>query len=202
VWRYPQHKSCLKDSTEEQVIGKEYDLKKVIFDEITVREYPLILGDNPAVGCGPPVTIDWKFHSEYTMEVNFYEQSRRKSRRRKRTKLSSMKRTKILLAEGHTLEEIGTAICTMNEIKEQRTDSLRASTGRNSALDFLNGAVETTGAALKATIDVLGMKAAAERSVTSMVGVGKKSSRALFAKRSMDLIRTKSKEKFLVPPAG
>jgi len=52
VWRYPQHKSCLKDSTEKQVIGKEYDLKKVIFDEITVREYPLILGDNPAVGCG------------------------------------------------------------------------------------------------------------------------------------------------------
>jgi len=90
----------------------------------------------------------------------------------------------------------------MNEIKERRTDSLRASTGRNNALDFLNGAVETTGAALKATIDVLGMKATAERSVTSMVGVGKKSSTALFAKRSMDLIRTKSTKKFLVPPAG
>lgn len=40
---------------------------KVKFSEVTVRKYPLILGDNPGgAGDGPPVTIDW---------IHFDEQS-------------------------------------------------------------------------------------------------------------------------------
>jgi hypothetical protein len=31
---------------------EEFDLKKVIFDEVNIREYPQILGDNPAVSIG------------------------------------------------------------------------------------------------------------------------------------------------------
>ena len=31
---------------------QEFDLKKVIFDEVNIREYPQILGDNPAVSIG------------------------------------------------------------------------------------------------------------------------------------------------------
>jgi hypothetical protein len=31
---------------------QEFDLKKVIFDEVNIREYPRILGDNPAVSIG------------------------------------------------------------------------------------------------------------------------------------------------------
>jgi len=42
-------KSCLRDSTKPKTPSQEYALKKVFFDEIEVREYPQILGDNPAV---------------------------------------------------------------------------------------------------------------------------------------------------------
>lgn len=204
---YPQHKSCLKDLTVGRTPGEKNNLKQVIFDEVIVREYPRILGDNPAVGYGPPVTIGWKFHDEYSVAVSFYEHSRRKLRRTRRTKLSSAKRTKILLEAGYTLEEIGDAIWMANEIKAQRTDSFRGATDRKSALVFLNGAVETTGAALKATMDVLGVKAAAERGVTSIFGVRKKSSRALFdsmnaAKGGMNRIRPKLTRKFVAPPVG
>jgi len=31
---------------------QEFDLKKVIFDEVNIREHPKILGDNPAVSIG------------------------------------------------------------------------------------------------------------------------------------------------------
>lgn len=45
-------KSCMKDLTKERTPSQEFQLKKVIFDEIEVREYPIIMGDNPAVSEG------------------------------------------------------------------------------------------------------------------------------------------------------
>ena len=46
--------------------------KSVRFSDITVREYPMILGDNPAVSCGPPVTIDWQYSSEECLSIDEY----------------------------------------------------------------------------------------------------------------------------------
>ncbi len=46
-------KSCLKDPTKlHKTASQEFELKKVIFDGVEVREYPQILGDNPAVSEG------------------------------------------------------------------------------------------------------------------------------------------------------
>ena len=51
-------KSCMKDLTKERTPSQEFQLKKVIFDEIGVREYAIILGDNPAVSEGKDKTVD------------------------------------------------------------------------------------------------------------------------------------------------
>ena len=45
-------KSCLKDASRGKTASQEYALKKIFFDEVMVREYPRILGDNPAVSDG------------------------------------------------------------------------------------------------------------------------------------------------------
>jgi hypothetical protein len=45
-------KSCLKDPTKAASPGKEYELKNVFFHEAEIREYPQVLGDNPAVSDG------------------------------------------------------------------------------------------------------------------------------------------------------
>ena len=77
-----------------------------------------------------------------------------------------------LISAGYGLEDIADAIINANKIKCQRMDSLR---DWNGPLDFLSGAVETTGAAFKA-MDVLGVGAATGKAVK---GVGKNMSAAM-----------------------
>ena len=57
-------KSCLRDLSSEQTLSQKFDLKKVIFDEITIREYPLILGDNPSVSAGKSSEVKLKVKND------------------------------------------------------------------------------------------------------------------------------------------
>jgi hypothetical protein len=42
-------KSCLKRAEANHGMSISTALKKVFFDEITIKEYPTVLGDHPAV---------------------------------------------------------------------------------------------------------------------------------------------------------
>jgi hypothetical protein len=42
-------KGCLKKSDNSSLSDVDSIMKKVFFDEIMIKEYPIILGDNPAV---------------------------------------------------------------------------------------------------------------------------------------------------------
>ena len=43
------------------------------FGSVNIREYEMILGDNPSVTYGPPVTLDWVPVAESTFPVDEYE---------------------------------------------------------------------------------------------------------------------------------
>ncbi|KAL7458392.1 hypothetical protein ACHAWC_009920, partial [Mediolabrus comicus] len=43
------------------------------FGSVNIREYEMILGDNPSVTYGPPVTLDWVPVAESTLPVDEYE---------------------------------------------------------------------------------------------------------------------------------
>jgi len=104
------------------------------------------------------------------MNVNFYEHIRKPLRKKSRKKLiiTPKKRIKSLLEAGYNLDEIANATMEAIHVKRQRMDSLHASGwtggGGSGPIDFLTGAFETTGSALKA-MDVLGVGGA-------VVGVG------------------------------
>merc|ERR1712224_642372 len=151
--------------------SQEYALKKIFFDEVMVREYPRILGDNPAVSDGAPVTIDWKEQDTYMININVYEHTRAPVRRKKRKKLllSATKRLKILIDAGYNIEEIGEAILDVEKSKRERILSVR-STGWNVPLDFVSGAAKVTGTALHV---------AAKTTGTAVVKVGRRSSKIL-----------------------
>lgn len=143
-------KSCLKDPAVGKTPSQEYDLKKVIFDKIQVREYPQIMGDNPAVSEGVPLTIGWDCQHKYHMNIDMYEYTRAPNRRRGRKKLliSSKRRVQNLVEIGYSFESIGQTILEVNKARALRLESVRAS-GWNGPLDVMSGALETTGAAIR-----------------------------------------------------
>lgn len=52
--------------------------KSVSFSKITIREYNVIAGDNPACSSGPPISLGWEYNRTYDEEypVDVYEDYR------------------------------------------------------------------------------------------------------------------------------
>ena len=52
--------------------------KRVDFDNVTVREYKRVIGDNPAVSSGVPIGLGWEYSTYLDLDVDIYESSVRK----------------------------------------------------------------------------------------------------------------------------
>ena len=71
---------CLKHKTQFASLRHVYkannsnsEKKLVRFDSIRISSHAIILGDNPAVSKGPPVTIEWKSFESMRVSVDDYE---------------------------------------------------------------------------------------------------------------------------------
>ena len=79
----------------------------VSFGDVTIRNYPIILGANPATSLGAPVCIDWEYTEQEPLPVDDYENSRKGKRRTKQhyMYLSYYRRQEILHNAGYTDKE-------------------------------------------------------------------------------------------------
>ena len=66
-------KSCLKQT---RTKGTTSNTKKVTFDSLDVHEHAILLGDNPSVSSGPPLTISWEAQASVHLSIDEYEASR------------------------------------------------------------------------------------------------------------------------------
>jgi hypothetical protein len=69
------------------VISKLNTKKKVCWGEMVVFEFPNMIGDNPAVSGGVPLTIAWNHVTVNTLTIDYNEFLRQKQPRRKRKDL-------------------------------------------------------------------------------------------------------------------
>ena len=74
--------SLKKNSSKDDIVVA----KELTFGHVEVIEFPIILGDNPDVSDGCPVSIYRKGKKTEYMDLSFYE-SRREGKRRSRSKL-------------------------------------------------------------------------------------------------------------------
>ena len=101
--------------------------KFVRFSDVTLREYPMVVGDNPAVSSGPPVTIDWNYMSEVVISVDQHQSVNRNPRRQQDMILPSYVRKMILIENGALDIELEEAEDEAIAIKLQRHKSLKGS---------------------------------------------------------------------------
>lgn len=78
----------------------------VTFKEITIRDYPMIVGDNPSVSSGPPLALDWEFFNETTLSVDVYEESKPVPRNGREMIVPRVRREQIFRDAGYTYNQL------------------------------------------------------------------------------------------------
>jgi hypothetical protein len=99
--------------------GDSVSKKVVSFGLILVREYERVVGDNPAVSAGPPMSIGWEFVQRKAVPLDVYE--KRKRPRTSDLRMGNFTRKSILReAFGVSCEEIIAAENIVRKIQKQR----------------------------------------------------------------------------------
>ena len=81
--------------------------RSVKFQSVEIREYNMILGDNPCPLYGPPVTIDWDYDSAPSLSLDQYEDNQPQQRNGQQVFMNSRIRNDILYnSAGHTDDKI------------------------------------------------------------------------------------------------
>jgi hypothetical protein len=71
--------------------------KKVSFDAVEIRSYPIVLSNNPECHYGPSIELGWEYTaSPYASPLGDYEASRPKRRTVRQLYLSQVQREKLL----------------------------------------------------------------------------------------------------------
>ena len=148
--------------------------KVVAFSEITVLEFPIILGDNPACTSGAPIQLDWELARKETHEIEFYEFYNKRDgaqlKKTKKSKPSSKKnvavktrtipvseRAQLLMRNGYSLEEIANAVMLVQQVQEQRKESIKASGFGDKMQSFLGATASLPVGVVKSLLKSVGV---------------------------------------------
>jgi hypothetical protein len=120
-----------KSSSSSAVVGDSTSLsgsgskKAVSFGLIQVREYNRVVGDNPTVLVGPPLSLGWEFVQKRAVPVDDYEK-RKRPRTTSDLRMASFTRNSILRHEFDvSLEEIRAAEKIARNIQRQRCQTMQ-----------------------------------------------------------------------------
>lgn len=91
------------------------------FGSVNIREYEMILGDNPSVTYGPPVTLDWVPVAESTLPVDEYECQHYHSRKSYNDMcMNYYQRNHLCALAGYTPADIELTLTEVNKCKTNR----------------------------------------------------------------------------------
>jgi hypothetical protein len=110
---------CRPPSPETKTILKKSS-SKVSFQNVTIREYDLTLGDNPSVSYGPPVSLDWNYSEMKALSLDLYEGNRPQRRSMRQMNINFYQRKHLLTMNGYTEEEIEQAKRNASKVRSQR----------------------------------------------------------------------------------
>ena len=115
------------------------------FDTVTIYEFHLSIGDNPATREGCPVSLSTKCIHKETLDVEMYEHIREGKRRKSKSLYIPVEdRAAMLLSRGYSLDKIVKRVLEMEEIKKSRSESLKMG-----GLERMNVLIDSAGRTLR-----------------------------------------------------
>ena len=95
---------------------------RVSFGGIQVRNYRQIIGDNPAVSCGPPIQLDWEYEVQASVPLDTYEATKTYRRTNPRQFLLNyyQRRTILSYCCGYSDDDIHQAEVQTDKVRRQR----------------------------------------------------------------------------------
>lgn len=121
--------------------SKSTSQRSVSFASVDIREHPYVLGDNPSVSSGVPLTIDWQSSHSETVPLDIFEDLRKNDRRfvhelkipgdvrwdkAKNSGASSLEITIGIINADKTRNERMQTVNSLNKSRrEERTESIR-----------------------------------------------------------------------------
>lgn len=100
--------------------------ERVSFALVEIREYPVLLGDNPGGVAGPPLALDWEIQAEHTMSLDEYEHGRPPRRRERQLILPISRRIEILREWGYSRQDILRGTKPVNIARRRRKVSIQS----------------------------------------------------------------------------
>ena len=99
-------------------------MKSVGFSRVSIREFPLLPGDNPWVSGGPPVTLGWNIMSERTFDFHDYENAKIVPPRSQiEMRIPAQTRSNLLREFGHSWKSINASVRAANISRRKRSTS-------------------------------------------------------------------------------
>ena len=99
---------------------------RLSFSTIEIRNYPMIVGDNPGNlnSSGVPLSIGWEYNIDHntSWSIDDYEQQKRQEKKKK-LYIHPIQRVHILLRNGCTMDDIQAATHTVNQVRQERNKS-------------------------------------------------------------------------------
>jgi hypothetical protein len=104
---------------------KDANIEKFVvsFGTVEIREYPMILGFNPAVSQGPPVEIDWQHIDKIKYAFDSYEETRPDRKISVQMSMPQDMRIKILETNGESLRSIRKRIKEIKDLQRNRLET-------------------------------------------------------------------------------
>ncbi len=121
--------TIVSNNVDDDINNKQTNKKshKISFGTVQVRQYNIMIGDNPSTRHGPSITYDWEYEEHESIPIDRYEHLRQSQRRTNEEDLFIPTNIRELILKncGYTEDELEMVQKDIDVIRKQRNQTMK-----------------------------------------------------------------------------